>query len=358
MKLKMKKHYRDYLRIFDDNIKWCWCLGLVIFLLTVPVYAGDYLMYILCTAGIYVIVSVGLNILTGFSGQISLGHVAFFSSGAYTSAILTSKCGLMFWAAMPLAGIVAALVGLIVAIPCLRLSGMYLGIATLAFAYILDEVILQWQSLTNGSNGYVVPPVTIGQYSIREGNFFYIVLFTAIILIIAAKNIFRMTTGKAIIAVRDSEIGAETAGISPAKAKITAFLISAFYTGVAGSLFAHYLEFIGPEMFTIVESILFLSMIIVGGIGTIAGSVVGAVFMTFLPEVLNFIGDFLPESFGQIEAAFQSMMYGVVLVLFLLFEPRGLYGRWVKMRYYWELFPYYRKGTFKRERKFYRKENK
>ena len=350
--------YNDYIKINEFKSTWLWYLALVIFLYLLPLFADDYFMYILCMSGIYVIVSLGINLLTGFSGQISLGHAAFYAIGAYASAILTTKVGIPFWFAVPLSGLIAAISGLMIAFPAFRMSGLYLAIATMAFGFIVEEVIINWESMTNGTNGYSVLSPSIGNFSFdSDQRYFYIVLTLTILMIFAAKNIIRSKTGRAFVAIRDSETAARITGINLERYKARAFGISAFYAGIGGSLLAHYTNFIGPDNFTIVHSIVFLAMIVVGGLGSIPGSILGGVFITWIPEVIKMVADYFPSAFQQ-TVGLHSLIYGGIIVVFLIFEPLGLYGRWLKIKFYYETFPYYRKETFRKQRKFYKTEKR
>ena len=358
MKLLMKTDYREDLQIFEKKRSWIYCglflLGLIFF----PVVSGRYITSIANLAGIYIIVALGLNLLTGCTGQISLGHAAFLAIGAYSSSFLTAKLSFPFLVALPMAGVVTTFVGMVVAIPALRLTGLYLAIATMAFSFIIDEVIIRWKYITNGANGLFVPKAQIGPWILKgDLGLFYLILLIVIGMVILTKNILRGPLGRALIAIRDSEIASQSMGISLAKYKTIAFGISAFYTGIAGSLFAHYMSFIGPENFTLMDSILYLVMIIVGGMGSVIGSIFGAIFVTFLTEVIRIAKDLFPY-WPKLLNSMQPILYGAVIIVFIHFEPQGLYGRWLKVKYHWENMPMVKKDTFKREMKFYRSEKK
>ena len=314
--------------------------GLIIF----PFVANDYFIYIINLSGIAIIGALGINILTGYTGQVSLGHAAFLAIGAYTSAIVSSRLGISFWLTMPIAGIVAAVSGLIVGVPSLRLKGFYLVITTMAFQFIVEHIIYRWEGLTLGDKGIEVPPVTIGNFAFDSGDrFYFIILFMVILAVIFAKNLTRTKTGRAFIAIRDRDISAEVMGVNLAKYKVISFVISSFYAGVAGSLYAHHAGFIGPDHFTFFISIEYVIMIIVGGMGTILGAIFGALFMTILPEALRIISDALRGSFPVLIvrfAALKTVIYGLIIVLFLIIEPDGLNGIWQKTKTYWKNWPY------------------
>ena len=336
--MEIKTDYFDDLKIFKETSNLVWFILAMAFLLSAPIFAGDYVIYMLSLTAIYTIVSLGLNLLSGYAGQISLGHAAFLGIGAYSSAYLTVKLGLPFWFALPASGIITAVAGILIGIPALRLKGLYLAIATMAFSFIADEVILNWESVTNGANGIKLSPPSLGPFSLdTDRRFYYFILAITLIMLWGAKNITRSSLGRTFIAIRDSETAAETMGVNLAFYKTIAFIISAFYTGIAGSLFAHFIKYISPSNFTLLDSIGFIIMILVGGPGTLLGSVYGAIFITFLPEGIRVLKDFFP--FFVVETGLQGLVYGLILLLFILFEPAGLYGRWLKMKRYWKTFP-------------------
>ncbi|MBU2549793.1 MAG: branched-chain amino acid ABC transporter permease [Proteobacteria bacterium] len=356
MKFKLKKSYMEDLELFEYKSDMVWYGAILLFLVLFPVWAGNYWTYNLTLAGVYCIAALGLNILTGYTGQISLGHAAFFAIGAYTVGYMTSILGLSYWLALPLAGVNSALIGLIVGLPALRLTGIYLAIATMSFAFIIEHVIIEWPSVTGGANGLIINRPSIGGWSLNtDASYYYLVLIMVVLFVLLTKNIIRTPPGRALVAVRDSEVAAQTMGIPLAKVKTQAFALSAFYTGIAGALFAPLINFIGPDNFTIMESINFIVMIIVGGAASIHGSIFGAIFITLLSEFIRVGKDALP-TFMQQQVGFQGAVYGLIIMVFILFEPMGLYGRYLKLKYLFEVFPLYRKDTFRREKKFQKTE--
>ncbi|MFH1350765.1 MAG: branched-chain amino acid ABC transporter permease [Pseudomonadota bacterium] len=355
MRFKMRRSYNDDLLLFKwKSTFYFYCL-LFAFLLVLPLISSSYMLYMLNLILINVIVAVGLQILSGYTGLLSLGHAAFFAIGAYCSGYLTTNHGLSFWIAIVASGAVTGFMGVLVAIPALRMKGIYLAIATMAYAFIIEQVILQWESVTNGVRGMFLSRPTLGPISFKSDQYYYyLVLAVAMLLIFLVRNLLSAPTGRALVAIRNSEIAAQSMGIPLARYKMVSFGLSAFYTGVAGCLFAHFMQFIGPENFTLMESIGFIVMILIGGLGTIQGAAVGAVSITLLPEVIRYGKDLFP--FIKEESGIQMIAYSLILILFVIYEPHGLYGRWLKWKYYYEMFPYYKKETFKRERKFYKTE--
>jgi branched-chain amino acid transport system permease protein len=317
-------------------------LGLI--LLFFPYLFGTYVVFVACVVGVSVIGALSLNIITGYTGLISLGHAAFMGIGAYTAAILSTKAGFPFWAALPLSGVMAAITGFIVGVPTLRLRGMYLVVTTLAFQFITEHVIYHWESLTAGDRGIQLPAPTIfGMKLDTYESFYYVILVVAVLAAIFTKNLAMSRTGRAFVSIRDRDIAAEIIGIHVARYKILSFVISSFMAGVAGSLYAYLLNLISPDHFTFNLSILYVAMIIVGGMGSVLGSIAGAVFMVLLPELLNAIS-------GPIASAYPIMapriggvsltVYGLVIILFIIFEPMGLAGIWIRIKRYWTTWPF------------------
>ena len=355
MRFLMKKNYYEDIRLFKYRSTFFWYLALVIGCCLLPLVLDDYLVSQLTFICMYSIATVGLMLLMGYTGQISMGHAAFFGIGAYTSAILTSK-GVPFILAMPAAGIVAGCVGIPIGLPALRLAGLYLAIATIGFGFIVEEILVRWEGLTNGNMGMMADPPSIGGFWFdTEIRFYYLTLVLLILTLFAARNILRSPTGRAMIAIRDSEVAAQAMGISMLKYKTMAFAISAFFTGVAGSLYAHRLTFINPESFTILVSIEFLIMIIIGGLGSLHGAIYGAAFVIFLPQLIIMTKDYMPKYLAD-QTGLEPALYGLMIIFFILFEPMGIYGRWRKAKFYFEMFPLYKKDTFKRERKYFKAE--
>ncbi len=321
------------------------CMGFLgVALLALPfLIKGEYLWIVLQIL-IAVIGAVGLNILTGFTGQISLGQGAFFGVGAYTSAYITAKMGLSFWIGVPAAGLMTAMAGMVFGIPSLRLKGLYLAIATLASQFILEWVFLRWEPVTGGSYGIAIPRPVIGSFSFEsDRSYYYIVLAFAVVMTLFATNLIRTKTGRAFMAVRDHYISAEIMGISLYKYRLLSFGISSFYAGVAGALFGHALKFVSSEQFNIGVSIVYLAMIIIGGLGSIIGSIFGAVFMILLPKILSVITTSVSADFpslAKLAISFEDGIFGLIIVLFLIFEPDGLAHRWRLIKAYWKLYPF------------------
>jgi branched-chain amino acid transport system permease protein len=319
----------------------------VLLLCAAPLVFGRYELGLLITIGFSAIAALGLNILVGFTGQISIGHAAFFGFGAFASALLVEHhvpVPLAIWGA----GLMTALVGLVFGAPAARLKGLYLAIATLAAQFILEDFFARARWFSGGVAGRVTEPYELfGLRLDREETYFYVVLAHVVVLFVAAANLMRTRDGRALVAVRDHYLSAEMMGINLAYYRTLSFGIASFFAGVAGALYAHYLLFVSVEAFNILYSIQFLAMIIIGGLGSVMGSMMGAAFMVLLPEVVQAAADLLAG--GAVDRALRlgasisflrEMAIGAAIILFLIFEPDGLAHRWKMIKAYWKLYPF------------------
>ena len=355
MRFLFKTDYDQDLRLFKHGGQLFWYSVLAAVLLAAPWWASEYMMTQLHFIGIYSIVGLGLMLLVGFTGQISLGHAAFLAVGAYTEALLAAA-GWPFWLTLPCAALLSAAVGIVVGLPALRLKGIYLAIATLAFGVIVEEIVARWESLTGGNSGLHVKPIELfGRKFDGDVDFYYLVLALTAVCCVALANLLRSPTGRAFVAVRDSEISAACMGVNLARTKTLSFALSAALTGIGGALYAHKVSFISPEQFTLLVSIELVTIVILGGVGSLHGAVLGAAFIIVLPQLIAIAKDYLPAGVAG-AAGLQSTVFGLVLIGFILFEPMGLYGRWLKIRTWFELFPFYRKGMFRRQKTYMKSE--
>jgi branched-chain amino acid transport system permease protein len=340
--------YREDMTIFPThNSRLALWLGLAL-LCAAPLVLGRYELGLLVNIGIMGIAALGLNILVGFTGQISIGHAAFFGFGAFASAWLHENFHIPVALCIPLAGFMTALIGLVFGAPAARLKGLYLAIATLAAQFILEDFFARAPWFTGGVAGRITEPFELfGWRADREEIYFYVVLAWVIIMFIGAANLMRTRDGRALVAVRDHYLSAEVMGINLAYYRTLSFGIASFYAGVAGALYAHYLLFVSVEAFNILLSIQFLGMVIIGGLGSVMGSLMGAAFMVLLPEAVQAAADALAG--GAIDRALRlgnsisflrEMAIGAAIILFLIFEPDGLARRWRLIKAYWKLYPY------------------
>jgi len=317
---------------------------LVLFLLAFPFFANRYALTLANQIGIAVISAIGLNILVGYTGQISLGQGGFMAIGAYTAGILTARMGVPWWASTLIACFATAGIGAIFGIPSLRLKGLYLAIATLAAQEIILWVVTHWKVVTGGVDALVVPnPELFGLRMNTDFNFYWLVWALVIVVTLATVNLFRTHYGRAFTAIRDQDIAASVMGVDLFKYKLLAFAISSFLVGLAGALTAHYRSIVTWERFTIDVSVLYLAMIIIGGLGRVTGSYLGAIFMTLLPVVLSNLGRALKGVFPIVEALIpfiQQAAFGLVIILFLVFEPEGLNKIWKNIKDYFRLWPF------------------
>jgi branched-chain amino acid transport system permease protein len=338
------RSYQQDLQIFPSTAARISLVILGLILLGLPLFVGSYVVFVACICGVSVISALALNILTGCTGLMSMGHAAFMGIGAYTAAILATRLGFPFLVALPLAGLAAALAGLVVGLPALRLKGLYLVVTTLAFQFIVEHVIYHWEALTLSDKGIALPSpaifgFTFGSYQ----SYYYIVLVLAVLTAVFTKNLTMSRTGRAFVAIRDRDIAAEIIGVHVAKYKILSFVTSSFIAGVAGALYAYLLHLISPDHFTFNQSILYIAMIIVGGRGSVLGSILGAIFMVLLPELINAVSGPLVSAYPDLSPRIGGLsvtVYGLIIIFFLLFEPLGLFGIWIRIKRYWTTWPY------------------
>jgi branched-chain amino acid transport system permease protein len=351
MRFIFKTDYNQDIKLAKHGGHVFWYGALLLLLLAAPWLFAEYWLAQLTFILIYSIAGLGLMLLAGFTGLFSLGHAAFLGVGAYTQAVMTNA-GVPFPIALACAAGLSAAVGLVVGLPALRVKGIYLGIATLSFGFIVEEVFARWEKVTGGNAGIHVKAPDMFGWKIDSGEpFYFLCLLIAIGSTLAILNLLRSPTGRAFVAIRDSEISAQSMGIHLARYKTLSFALSAALAGIAGALYAHKLQFISPDQFNILQSIDLLLMIVVGGVGSVHGAFLGAIFLISMPQAIALIKDYLPDTIGQ-APGLQGVVYGMVLIAFVLFEPLGLYGRWLKIRTYLQTFPFYRKGMFKRQKSF------
>jgi len=333
-------------RYEDEKLFWIPVLIAAVFLLPFLLkgmtYSYRYYLYILNIAGIYMILTIGLDLLSGYTGLISLGHAAFFAIGAYLSAILVDQAGLPFELSLIIAPLLTGLFGLIIGFPALRLEGMYLGLATMGFGFIVKRMIIALRQWTQGSGGLQVSSPHIFGFTFRNDWDNYFLIYTCVVLaVVIARRMVKSKLGRAFMAIRDSDRAAEAVGIRLAKYKMISFFISGVFAGFAGVLFAHTSHFISTDHFDILLSIYFIIMILVGGVGSIYGAVLGTLFIVLLDNLaIPLFKDWL-QTFITVEAGdIQSLIFGLIMFLFIIFQPTGLYGLWLKIRIYWKLFPF------------------
>jgi branched-chain amino acid transport system permease protein len=355
MRYLFKTSYRQDIALFRDNGGRVWYGLLLILLLAIPVLLGEFYVGELAGVFIFAITGVALMLLIGYTGLVSLGHAAFLGIGAYVNAVFLQK-GVPFLVTLPLSGIVAGLAGIAIGVPTLRMSGLYLAIATLAFGSIVGTVFQKWTAVTGGFDGFAVPTPTILGFPIEGATgVYYLSLAVLMFVLWISVNLLRSPIGRAMVAIRDSEISAQSMGINLALHKTIAFAISAGMTGLAGALFAHYVRFLAPDAFDILLSIQFVTIVFVGGIGSLHGAIFGAIFVRLLPQFIAILRDNLPAGIGRMPGL-EPSLFGLILVLCILFEPAGIFGRWQKVKLYFNSFPMYRRTGYRRQRAYARSE--
>ncbi|NEV79857.1 branched-chain amino acid ABC transporter permease [Rhodopseudomonas sp. BR0C11] len=378
MSAHVRTSYAQSEQLFPSKNAAFWYAVLVAALIAAPYVLESYYLSQLVFVLIYAIVGIAMNVLSGQAGQVSIGHAAFMAIGAYTAAVC-EKNGLPLAVYLVLAGGFTGLIGYLVGLPALRLHGIYLAIATLAFAFIVEEIVTRWESVTNGNEGLMLGAPSLFGLKLGAQGFYYLCLGVTAVVILAAINILRSPTGRAFLAIRDSETAARSMGIDTARYKTRAFAISAGFTGLAGVLYAHKLSFISPEMFSLSMSIEFVMIIIIGGVLSLRGAVFGAIFMIMVDPILIVVKDKVPQltlaamqgiglsdqltdaiQAGIVRVAgapgLKSLIFGLIIILFIIFEPMGLDGRWARVKSYFRQFPLYRSTSARAQRMFLKSE--
>jgi branched-chain amino acid transport system permease protein len=377
MRFLFKTSYAQDIRLFRDNVDASWYGLLAVAVVALPFLLSEYYVGETTWVFIYAICGISLMVLVGYTGLVSLGHAAFLGIGAYAHAFFL-KHGMPWIPSVVLAVLITTASGLVVGLPALRMTGIYLAIATLAFSVIIQEVFSRWESVTHGFAGMpVAKPTILGVPFDDDRSFYYLCLFFLVLALWLTRNLLRSPTGRAWIAIRDSEIAAQSMGVNLAIYKSMAFAYSAALMGLAGALFAHKIAYLAPDIFTILLSIQFLLLVIVGGLGSLHGAVFGAIFVALLPPLIAILRDSIPDTMHEAATAMniklialigdgignflkkpgvEAGIFGLILVLVILLEPLGMYGRWVKIRVFFSTFPMYRGATFKRQKSYMRSE--
>lgn len=358
MRIHFKTSYQHDIRLFPDR----WTLSvygtLLLLAFALPYLLDEFYLGEVTNVLIWAIAGLGLMLLTGQTGQASLGHAAFLAIGCYANTILIEQ-GVPFIVAFPLAGVITGLVGLIIAIPVLRLHGIYLAIATIALSVLADDIIVLTEPWSGGVSGKFPDMINIFGFEIERwtmpSRFYYLVLVVTIICTVFYRNLLRSPLGRAFAAVRDSEVSATAMGVHIARTKGKAFGLSCMITGWAGALMGYYAGTFNNETFSLVISITLLMMIVIGGLGSIHGAFFGAVVVAFLPQALSILKDNTIGS-GVAIPGLETGVFGMILIMFILFEPMGIYGRWLKIRTWFELFPFARKDMFRRQKSYLKTE--
>ena len=363
MRFVFKTSYDADIRLFKHNAQALWYLLLFAVAILLPFLISDFLIGEATLVLIWAICGMGLMILVGQTGQASLGHAAFMAVGAYSNVIYQENFSLPFLLSFPLSGLTAGLAGALVALPTTKLHGIYLAIATLAISVMAEDLIVILEPITGGVAGLFAPDIQIfGFVFNRYGDpreLYWLILLITFAVIYIYRNLLRSPTGRAFAAVRDSEVSAKAMGVNVARTKMLAFAISCTITGLGGALMGHFATVFTHETFNLIISITLLLMIVVGGLGTIHGAFFGAIVIVMLPLLIAVTRDGVADLLGLSSITIPGVengLFGLILIGFILFEPMGIYGRWVKIRTYFELFPFYRKDMFRRQKSYLKTE--
>jgi branched-chain amino acid transport system permease protein len=355
MRHLFRTHYRQDFALWQHNADRVWYGLLAVLLLIAPAAIGEFYIGELGGVFIFAIAGVGLMLLVGYTGLISLGHAAFLGIGAYVNAVLLNQ-GVPFLLTVPLAGLFTALCGAAIGRPTLRMSGLYLAIATLAFGSIVGTVFQKWTAVTGGFDGFAVPTPTIFGIDVSGATgIYYVSLAVLAVVLWASANLLRSPTGRALVAIRDSEVSAQSMGIHLARYKTLVFAVSAGITGLAGALFAHYVRYLAPDAFDVLLSVQFVTIVFVGGLGSLRGAILGAMFVRLLPQFIALIRDQLPFGIGRLPGL-EPSLFGLVLVVVILFQPAGLNGMWLKIRQWFQEFPFRRQTGIRRQKTYAKSE--
>ncbi len=345
----LKTSYRSDMALYPLPIaRWTVAAIAALLFVVLPFTTDEYYLSIVNLVSIAVVGALGLNILVGYTGQISIGHGAFMSVGAYTAANLVVRLGMPFWIALPAGGLMAAAVGAVVGIPSLRIKGLYLAIATLAGQLIIEWTINHVTWISGGVQASIeVPrPEVFGHHIASQREMYFFLVVVLVLAVVGTMNLVRSRIGRAFIAIRDQDIAAEIIGIDIFRYKLLAFAISSFYAGVTGVLYTYYLGIANYEQFQITVSIDYLAMIIIGGLGSVLGSIFGAIFVTLLPIVIRLVMEafgglfFSQQAVLNIIPNLRQIMFGLLIIFFLVVEPEGLNRLWRNIRNYFRVWPF------------------
>ncbi len=355
MRYLFRTDYKQDMALWRHGGDVFWYGLLAVIMLAIPWFLGEFYVGELGGVFIFAIAGVGLMLLVGYTGLISLGHAAFLGIGAYTNSVLLSH-GVPFLVTLPVAGLFTGLCGAAIGLPTLRMSGLYLAIATLAFGSIVGTIFQKWTSVTGGFDGFPVPtPYVFGIPIEGATSVYYVSLAVLIFVLWVSANMLRTPLGRAMVAIRDSEVSAQSMGIHLARYKAMAFAISAGMTGLAGALFAHYVRYLAPDAFDVLLSVQFVTIVFVGGLGSIHGAIFGALFVRLLPQLIAIVRDDLPFGLGR-TPGLEPSLFGLILVLVILFQPGGIFGLWLKVKLWFQAFPLKRRTSFRRQKTYARSE--
>ncbi|ALO44985.1 branched-chain amino acid ABC transporter permease [Pseudohongiella spirulinae] len=362
MRVIFKSSYDDDINLFEDRRHLIKYAILLVIALVIPWIVNSYYVGELTSVVIWALAGLGLMLIAGHTGQVSLGHAAFMAIGAFSHLALMMR-GWHFVPALIASGLLTGLAGALIARPLGRMSGIYLAIATLALSIIIEDIAIVAEPITGGVAGLFAPAIDFFGYQIdRYGTpvaFYYLCLSVLVLVTLAYANLLRSATGRSFLAIRDSEVSARALGVNVARAKTIAFALSCAITGLAGALYAHLAQAVNYESFLVLISITLLLQVVIGGLGSVHGAFFGAFVVVLLPQTISITREFINSSTPFSLAAYPGMdtaLFALIILLMIIYEPRGLYGLWIRLRTWLELFPLYRKGMFRRTRTYLKTE--
>lgn len=339
----LKTTYGEDLTLIETHTRWVLLALLFIGLTVFPFFGSSFTIDLANQVFLTLIGSLALMLLTGYAGQISLGHAGFLAAGAFTTAILFKEMQAPIWITIPASGLVGAILGIIFGFPSLRLKGLYLALSTMALHFIVVYLGAEYQTKRGFATGVVIEPPKLGPITIENPVAWYFIFFAMdILLILFSMNLIRSKTGRAWIAIRDRDVAAEALGINVSFFKVSAFVVSSAITSIAGGLFAYYRGFVSVEAFSLFTTIEYVAIIIVGGLGSILGAVYGTIFIVLLPYIIDMIANTfsIPTRFTTYISAIKYASFGLIMIVFLILEPAGLVGIWNRVKNYFLMWPF------------------
>ena len=343
-----KTSYEVELSLVETRTRWVCLAILIVGLIVFPFFASPFLLDLASQVFLALMGAIALMLLTGYAGQISLGHAGLIAAGAFTTAILFKELDAPFWVTFPASGLVGGILGFIFGLPSLRLKGLYLALSTLALHFIVTYIGTEYETKRGFATGVVIEPPALGSFVIEDPRVWYfLLLFFDILLVIFSLNLLRSRTGRAWMAIRDRDVAAEALGIKLSSYKLSAFVVSSIITSIGGCLFAYYRGFVSAEAFSLLLTIEYVAMVIIGGLGSILGAVFGTVFVVLLPYVIETVTKVFHVSsrFTTFMFSINHATFGLIMIIFLVFEPTGLVGIWTRVRNYYILWPFKHKPS-------------
>jgi len=335
--------YEKDMSIVETRGRWGWLITLIVMLIFFPLFASAFLLDLATQVLLALVGSIALMLLTGYAGQISLGHAGLIAAGAFTTAVLFKELNAPIWLTLPASGLVGAILGFIVGLPSLRLKGLYLALSTLALHFLVTYVGAEYETKRGFATGVLIDAPSLGPLTIVDPRLWYFFFLVAdVLLVVFSLNLVRSKTGRAWMAIRDRDVAAEALGIKLSSYKLSAFVTSSVLTSIAGCFFAYYRGFVSVEAFSLLMTIEYVAMIIIGGLGSILGAIFGTIFVVLLPYIIETMVEALhvPTRLTTYMFSINHVIFGLIMIIFLVLEPNGLVGIWIRIRNYFILWPF------------------